>query len=62
VPRHEAKTVSGHATDEVSNRYAIGTEQQQRAALRAVTFYREQFAAARTVVPLDERRRAATNI
>lgn len=62
VPRHEAKTVSGHATDEVFNRYSIGTEQQQRAALRAVTIYTEQFEAERTVVPLDNRRRAATKV
>jgi hypothetical protein len=61
VPRHEAKTVSGHTTDEVFNRYAIGTEQQQRAALRAVTLYKEQFEAKRTVVPLAERRRVAAD-
>ena len=61
VPRHEAKTVSGHTTDEVFNRYSIGTEQQQRAALRAVTLYKEQFAAARTIVPLEERRRTAAD-
>jgi hypothetical protein len=60
VPRHEAKTVSGHTTDEVFNRYSIGTE-QQRAALRAVTLYKEQFEAERTVVPLDERCRAVAN-
>jgi hypothetical protein len=45
----------------VFNRYSIGTEQQQRAALRAVTLYKEQFATERTVVPLDERRRAVAN-
>jgi integrase len=61
VPRHEAKTVSGHTTDEVFNRYAIGTEQQQRAALRAVTLYKDQFEAERTVVPLGERRRASAD-
>src|SRR5262249_11175576 len=60
VPRHEAKTVSGHVTDEVFGRYSIGTEKQQRAALRAVTLYKDQFAAERTVVPLDERRTATT--
>jgi len=37
VPRHEAKTVSGHVTDSVFDRYSIGTEKQQRAALRAVS-------------------------
>jgi hypothetical protein len=45
----------------VFNRYSIGTEQQQRAALRAVTLYTEQFEADRTVLPLNERRRAAAN-
>jgi hypothetical protein len=61
VPRHEARTVSGHSTDEVFNRYSIGTEQRQRAALRAVTLYKEEFEAERTFVALDERRRAASN-
>jgi integrase len=61
VPRHEAKTVSGHTTDEVFNRYSIGIEQQQRAALRAVTLYKEQFAAERTVVPLRSRRHASAD-
>src|SRR5262249_61608292 len=58
VPRHEAKTVSGHVTDSVFDRYSIGTEKQQRAALRAVSRYAEEFAATNTVVPL---RRTATD-
>jgi hypothetical protein len=52
VPRHEAKTVSGHVTDSVFDRYSIGTEQQQRAALRAVSLYTDQVATKCTVVSL----------
>ena len=62
APRHEAKTVSGHATDEVFDRYSIGTAQQQRAALGAVTPDAAQFEAERALVPLDERRRTATKV
>ena len=40
VPRHEAKTVSGHVTDSVFDRYSIGTEQQQRAAPRCLALHR----------------------
>ena len=58
VPRHEAKTVSGHVTDSVFDRYLIGTEKQQRAALRAVSRYAEEFAGTTTVVAL---RRTATD-
>jgi hypothetical protein len=51
VLRHEAKTVSGHTTDEVFNRYSIGTEQPQRAALGTGTLYTEQFEADRLSFP-----------
>ena len=51
VLRHEAKTASGHTTDEVFNRYSIGTEQPQRAALGTGTLYTEQFEADRLSFP-----------
>ena len=37
IEKLEAKTVSGHVTDSVFDRYSIGTEKQQRAALCAVS-------------------------
>ena len=54
VPRYEAKTISGHANDEVFNRYSIGTEKQQRAALERVSLYKDEFTT-ETVVPLRQR-------
>jgi integrase len=61
VPKHEAKATSGHHSDEVFARYQIGTEHQQRAALRAVTLYQQQQQqrAGRVVPFMRTRRRAA---
>jgi hypothetical protein len=60
VPKHEAKATSGHQSDEMFNRYSIGTEHQQRAALRAVTLYQhQQQKRAGRVVPFTRRRRVA---
>lgn len=43
VPKHEAKATSGQQSDEVFNRYSIGTEhQQQKRAGRVVPFTRRR--------------------
>lgn len=59
VPKHEAKGVSGHRTDAIFDRYSIGTEQQQRAALRAATLYQQEFTGT-PVVPLTARKGKTT--